>query len=93
MNKDKLSKEKETLEGSKIILDDLLEKDSSVRAVMKEEFVGMKDKFGTSRKTKIELEEQELQDLDLVRNSRSVIVIKGGYIKRMPLSKLVKKKS
>lgn len=53
---------------------------------MTEEFQEMKDKFGVKRRTKIERDEGELEDLDLVQNSRSVIVVtRGGYIKRMPL--------
>ena len=46
----------------------------------------MKTKFGSARKTRIEIEEGDVSELDLIRNSRSVIVVtRGGYIKRLPL--------
>jgi len=55
---------------------------------MKEEFQELMDKFGGERRTRIvEADnEGELSDIDLIRNSRSVIVVlRSGYIKRMPL--------
>lgn len=86
LNKGKLSDEKETLEQSRKQLTDRLENDSSVRKLMIEEFQKLKDKFAVPRRTKIELEEGEIEEMDLVQNSRSVIVVtRGGYIKRMPL--------
>merc|ERR1719162_2606510 len=86
LNKDKLTEEKTTLEESRSKLQDLLDNDTTVRNVMIEEFGEMKKKYGIPRKTKIENEEDELQDMDLVRNSRSVIIVtRGNYIKRMPL--------
>jgi DNA gyrase subunit A len=53
---------------------------------MIEEFESIKQKFGTPRKSKILPEEGEKEEIDLVQNERSVIVVtRGGYIKRMPL--------
>lgn len=86
LNKDKLTDEKTTLEESRSKLQDLLDNDTTVRNVMIEEFGEMKKKYGIPRRTKIEIEEGELEDMDLVRNSRSVIIVtRGNYIKRMPL--------
>jgi len=88
LNKNKLTDEKSTLEESRKTLQDLMDNDSSVRKVMAEEFEDLKDKFGVPRKTKIVKEDGsgELDEVDLVQNSRSVIVVtRGGYIKRMPL--------
>jgi DNA gyrase subunit A len=86
LNKDKLANEKETLNESSKKLNDLMENDVSVRRVMVEEFIELKNKFGVPRKTKIEREESELNDIDLIENARNVIVVtRGGYIKRMPL--------
>jgi DNA gyrase subunit A len=60
--------------------------DEAVLDVMNDEFEHLKTKFGTDRKTQIEVEEGDLSEMDLIRNSRSVIVVtRGGYIKRMPL--------
>ncbi len=86
LNKDKLSDEKKTLEESRIRLQDLMDNDTSVRNSMVEEFEHLKNKFGVPRRTKIEFEEGELEEMDLIQNSRSVVVVtRGGYIKRMPL--------
>jgi DNA gyrase subunit A len=86
LNKGKLDEEKATLDTSQKDLQTLMTVDQAVRDMMKEEFSAMKTKFGVPRKTRIEIEEGEVSDLELIRNSRSVIVVtRGGYIKRMPL--------
>lgn len=86
LNNSKLSDEKKTLKGSIMKYTDLMENDTSVRNLMIEEFAELKNDFGVPRKTKILTEEGELEDIDLVQNSRNVIVVtSGGYIKRMPL--------
>jgi len=86
LNKDKLQDEKVTLDSSQKGLETLMTVDQAVRDMMKEEFEVMKTKFGSERKTHIEVDEGDVSDLDLIRNSRSIIVVtRGGYIKRMPL--------
>jgi DNA gyrase subunit A len=86
LNKGKLEEEKVTLESSQKELNTLMTKDEAVLDVMHDEFEDFKKKFGTDRKTQIEVEEKDLSEMDLIRNSRSVIVVtRGGYIKRMPL--------
>eukprot|EP00814_Leptocylindrus_danicus_P000581 CAMPEP_0116011712 /NCGR_PEP_ID=MMETSP0321-20121206/4717_1 /TAXON_ID=163516 /ORGANISM="Leptocylindrus danicus var. danicus, Strain B650" /LENGTH=917 /DNA_ID=CAMNT_0003480969 /DNA_START=98 /DNA_END=2851 /DNA_ORIENTATION=- len=86
LNKDKLNEELRDLEKSIAELNNLMSVDSAVREVMKAEFREMKEKYGVPRRTSIELDEGEISEIDLVRNSRSVIVItRNGYIKRMPL--------
>jgi DNA gyrase subunit A len=86
LNKSKLEEERDTLMESKKNLEILMNNDTAVRNVMKDEFKYMKAKFGTPRKTKIETEGIELTDEDLVENTRSVIMVtRSGYIKRMPL--------
>lgn len=54
---------------------------------LKAEFVELSEKYGEDRKSRIEGgEDGELSDIDLIKNSRSVIVVlRSGYIKRMPL--------
>jgi DNA gyrase subunit A len=68
-------------------LTNLLEVDNAVYDVMIEEFSELSAKFGTDRRSKIEIEDDgDLSEMDLVSNSRSVIVVlRSGYIKRMPL--------
>jgi DNA gyrase subunit A len=87
LNKGKLESEKEELELSRKQLTNLLEVDSAVYDSMVEEFEDLSNRFGTERKTRIESgEDGEMEEIDLVKNSRSVIVVtRGGYIKRMPL--------
>ena len=86
LNKDKLQDEKATLDSSQKDLQTLMVVDQAVRDLMTVEFKAMKTKFGSARKTRIEIEEGDVSELDLIRNSRSVIVVtRGGYIKRLPL--------
>lgn len=86
LNGDKLTEEKNTLAESQANLRNLLTNDEAVRDVMVEEFESMKSKFGTPRKTKILPDEDEKEEIELIQNERSVIVVtRGGYIKRMPL--------
>ena len=91
LNKDKLTDERDTLEKTREKLQNLVDSDTAVRDFMKEEFSEMKSAFATPRRTKIEAEEGELQDEDLVKNSQSVIIVtRGGYIKRMELKEFEK---
>ena len=86
LNKNKLTDEKKSLKRSMATYKDLMDNDTSVRNLMIKEFGELKSKFGTPRKSKIEREDGDLDDLDLVQNARNVIVVtRGGYIKRMPL--------
>lgn len=87
LNKDKLESEKADLEESRKTLTNLLELDNAVYDAMVEEFGELGDRFGTERKTRIETgDDGEMDEIDLIKNSRSVIVVtRGGYIKRMPL--------
>mmetsp|Transcript_23829 Transcript_23829/g.56251 ORF Transcript_23829/g.56251 Transcript_23829/m.56251 type:complete len:1080 (+) Transcript_23829:22-3261(+) len=86
LNQDKLESEKADLESRREELERLLEEDDAVYDVMLDECQEMSDKFGEDRKTKILSEEGELEDIDMIKNSRSVVVVtRGGYIKRMPL--------
>jgi DNA gyrase subunit A len=87
LNKGKLEAEKADLERSREELTALLEVDNEVYDVMTAESKDLITKFGVDRKSRIEIEDDgDLSEIDLVKNSRSVIVVtRGGYIKRMPL--------
>mmetsp|Transcript_12608 Transcript_12608/g.17979 ORF Transcript_12608/g.17979 Transcript_12608/m.17979 type:complete len:863 (-) Transcript_12608:88-2676(-) len=89
LNKDKLLNERNTLQESKMQLQNLLTNDTATRHLMMEEFRQLKDKFGIPRRTTIQTtvdSNADISDKDLIRNSRSIIVVtRGGYIKRMPL--------
>ena len=86
LNKGKLLEEQQTLATSQAELEKLLTVDGAVRDLMVQEFEESKRKYGIPRRTRIRPEEGELEDVDFVKNSRSVIVVtRGGYVKRMPL--------
>jgi len=86
LNSDKLNEEKQELERKITTYNTLLTDDSSVRKLLKDDFTYMKNKFGIPRRTRIFEEEDEINDIDLVENSRSVIIVtRSGYIKRLPL--------
>jgi len=86
LNGDKLTDERKTLAESQASLRDLLTSDKTVHDTMVEEFEAIKKKFGVPRRSKILPDEGEKEEIDLVQNERSVIVVtRGGYIKRMPL--------
>ncbi|KAG7339631.1 DNA gyrase subunit A [Nitzschia inconspicua] len=87
LNQDKLKEELDDLEAKGADLQRLLEQDDAVYEYMVTEFQDMDQKFGHDRKTRILRDEDgQVNEVDLVTNVRSVIVVtRGGYIKRMPL--------
>lgn len=87
LNKGKLQDEQADLSASRKELTELLQVDNIVYQSMVKEFGELSKKFGRDRQTVIiEEDTGDLDELDLIRNSRSVIVVtRGGYIKRMPL--------
>ncbi|GAX23176.1 DNA gyrase subunit A [Fistulifera solaris] len=87
LNQEKLESEIRSLESSRQELQELLENDHTVYETMKTEFRELSVKFGRDRQSRILPEEDgEIDEVDLITNSRSVIVVtRGGYIKRMPL--------
>eukprot|EP00520_Triparma_pacifica_P006407 CAMPEP_0118640518 /NCGR_PEP_ID=MMETSP0785-20121206/4797_1 /TAXON_ID=91992 /ORGANISM="Bolidomonas pacifica, Strain CCMP 1866" /LENGTH=836 /DNA_ID=CAMNT_0006531913 /DNA_START=794 /DNA_END=3301 /DNA_ORIENTATION=- len=87
LNGDKLSTELATLREKISSLNKLMEDDSSVRKEMITELLELKEKYAIPRRTRVEADVEDLEAIDLIKNSKSVIVMtKGGYIKRMPLS-------
>jgi DNA gyrase subunit A len=72
LNKNKLQNERDDLTKSAQQLDQLLQVDDAVRNLMKDEFQEMIQKFGTERKTVINMGENgEVAEMDLIKNSRS----------------------
>ena len=84
LNKGKLEDERNDLKQKEKYLQKLLTVDDAVKELMAEEFQELSDKFGVPRRSVIETEDGgELLDIDLVKNSQSVIVVsRSGYIKR-----------
>ncbi|GMH91219.1 hypothetical protein TrST_g1741 [Triparma strigata] len=87
LNGDKLADEKANLVNDISNLRTLMTDDTAVRDRMSNELAELKAKHGRERRTRIEEEVTELGAIDLIKNSKSVIVVTaGGYVKRMPLS-------
>ena len=56
-------------------------------AIVKDELIGIKDEFGTPRRTEILETEGEVEDEDLIQREDMVVTVSHkGYIKRVPLS-------
>ena len=87
LNKGKLTKEKSTLMEEISTLTNLMNSDAAVYSAMSSDLKEMKAKFAVERRTRISEEATSIDDLSLIKNSRSVVVLtKTGYLKRMPLS-------
>lgn len=71
LNEGKLESEKKELIARRKELKRLLEEDDAVYTVMIEEFDEMDDKFGEDRKTVILNDDVEVNEIDMVTNSRS----------------------
>ena len=65
---------------------ELLADESKLRAVLREELVEIRDKFGDSRKTEIQDIEDEIDIEDLIEEETCAFTLSNqGYIKRMPV--------
>ncbi len=65
----------------------VLEDESLVREIIKDELGEIKRKFGSARKTKITGEAKEIEVEDLIAEEQMVVTMtKAGYIKRLPVT-------
>ena len=65
---------------------ELLSDENKLRAVLREELVEIRDKFGDKRKTEIQEIEDEIDIEDLIEEETCVFTLsKQGYVKRMPV--------
>lgn len=87
LSQGKLTDERNDLESKRNGYQRLLDDDDAVHDVMTKELDEMDKKYGHERKSIILRDDDgEVPEVDLVKNSRSVIVVtRGGYIKRMEL--------
>ena len=68
-------------------LKDVLARPARVTAIVKEELVDVKTRFGDDRRTEIATFEKDLSDEDLIKDEQVVVTVtRGGYAKRTPLS-------
>jgi DNA gyrase subunit A len=65
---------------------DILAREERILEIIIEEVTKIKEMHATPRRTRIEANENELMDEDLIANDKSVILItEQGYVKRMPV--------
>ena len=65
---------------------ELLADESKLRAVLREELIEIRDKFGDVRKTEIQEIEDEIDIEDLIEEETCVFTLSNqGYVKRMPV--------
>ena len=86
LDREKLDAEyKELLERINYFVE-LLEDSGKLKAVLREELLEIRDKFGDDRKTEIQEIEDEIDIEDLIEEEQCVFTISNdGYVKRMPV--------
>ena len=87
LNREKLEQEYRELEEKISYYKELLGDPEKIKAVLKEELIALRDKFGDKRKTEIQDVEDEIDIEDLIEEEQCVYTLThGGYIKRLPVS-------
>ena len=86
LNREKLEAEYKELEEKIAYYQELLADESKLRAVLREELIAIRDKFGDARKTVIQDIEDEIDIEDLIEEETCAFTLSNhGYIKRMPV--------
>ena len=86
LNREKLEAEYKELEQKIAYYQELLADESKLRAVLRQELVEIRDKFGDDRKTEIQDIEDEIDIEDLIEEETCAFTLSNhGYIKRMPV--------
>jgi DNA gyrase subunit A len=84
---EKIQREHDDLMVQITDLRDILARRERVLEIIITEVTALKAAHATPRRTRIEQSEDELGDIDLIANEKSIILItEQGYIKRMPVS-------
>jgi len=84
---DKIRLEHEDLVAKIADYKDILQRRERVLAIIEAELRQLKDRHDTPRRTEILDLEGGLEDIDLIANERSVVLLtENGYLKRMPVS-------
>ena len=85
LERDRILQELAELQQRIVELEGILADELKVRAIIKEELLGIKDKYGDERRTEIVEEAVELNIEDLIPQEDVVVTVsRGGYIKRTP---------
>ncbi|MDO5401573.1 MAG: DNA gyrase subunit A [Eubacteriales bacterium] len=86
LDREKLQNEFDELQERIKYLLSLLEDEAKLKAVLREELIAIRDKFGDERKTEIQEIEDEIDIEDLIEEETCAFTLsKEGYIKRMPV--------
>jgi len=87
LDREKLQTEFDELQKKIEYYNQVLSDESMVRAILKEELIAIRDKFGDERRTEIQDVEDEIDIEDLIAEEQSVFTMTAnGYIKRTPAS-------
>ena len=87
LNREKLENEYKELEERIAYYRELLADPEKVKAVLKDELIALRDKYGDERLTEIQDVEDEIDIEDLIEEEDCVYTLThGGYIKRTPVS-------
>jgi len=85
LDREKLQAEYDELQDKIAYYNDLLANPEKLQAVLREELIAIRDKFGDERKTEIQEIEDEIDIEDLIEEETCVFTLSNqGYIKRMP---------
>ena len=86
LDREKLQAEYDELQVKIAYYNELLADPAKLRAVLREELIAIRDKFGDERKTEIQEIEDEIDIEDLIEEEQCVFTISNqGYVKRMPV--------
>ena len=86
LDREKLQAEFDELQQKIAYYTELLADPKKLQAVLREELIAIRDKFGDERKTEIQEIEDEIDIEDLIEEETCVFTISNqGYIKRMPV--------
>lgn len=65
----------------------ILADESKICAIIKEDLVKLKDKFGDARRTEIAMDISDFEDEDLIDEEECIVTLThNGYVKRMPVN-------
>ena len=84
---DKIQAEHEALQEKIVDLEDILARRERVNSIIEDELTEIKTIHHSDRRTEIVFGGGDLEDIDLIANERSAILLtEQGYIKRMPVA-------
>lgn len=87
LEKEKLEAEYEELQKKISYFNEILESPEKVRAIVREELIEVRDKFGDERQTEIATVEEDFDIEDLIEEEECIFTLTvAGYIKRLPSS-------